>query len=151
MQSYFFFVTVTMQYDTIDISPTMTTISKSWIQFALSDLDAAKRLFQSPRPTRWTYLLVLWHCHQATEKTLKAVLLEKGKDLLKIHDLPRLAQLAEIPLSTQDKTFLEDMNAFYLRSRYPDLLQPPLSDPMRKTATAYLEKTKQFLLWLQKQ
>lgn len=129
----------------------MTVILKQWIQYAHADFDAAERLFHTPRPTRWTYLFVLWHCHQTIEKGLKMVIIKREKELLKIHDLPRLAELAELPLTKKEQTFLEDMNAFYLRSRYPDLRQPPLPDPTKMTTTIYLEKTKKFLLWLEQQ
>ena len=126
-------------------------ILKKWFAFAQADLDAAKRLFQSPKPTSWTYLLTLWHCHQTIEKGLKMVIISKGKELLKIHDLPRLSKLAELKLSEKDKTFLEDLNEFYLRPRYPDLLYKPFPKLKRKSTQNYLEKTKKFLLWLQKQ
>jgi len=129
----------------------MKDILKKWILHAKADLDAAQRLFNSPKPTQWTYLLTLWHCHQTIEKMLKMVMIKKGKELLKIHDLPRLSKLAESTLSEEDKQFLEDLNEFYLRPRYPDLLYKPLPKPERKFTKNYLDKTEKFFLWLQKQ
>ena len=69
---------------------------KKWIMFANADLDAAKRLFKSPKPNQWTYLLILWYCHRTVEKMLKMVIINKGKEFLKIHDLLRLRKKAEI-------------------------------------------------------
>lgn len=126
----------------------MKLILQKWILFAQSDLDAAKRLFHSPKPTQWTYLLTLWHCHQTIEKALKMIVIKKEKELLKIHDLPRLIVLAEIDISKQDTILLEELNKFYLRSRYPDLVYKALPNPNRKTAQELLRKTKKLFLWL---
>lgn len=123
---------------------------KKWIEYAAADLDAGQRLFASKRPTRWTYLLTLWHCQQVIEKGIKMVMIKKGKEILKIHDLPRLAILADLQLSEKDKTFLKDLNEFYLRPRYPDLIYPALPDPSKAMTKNYLEKTKKLFLWLQK-
>ena len=56
---------------------------KKWILYAKADLDAARRLFESPKPNNWTYLLVLFHCQQAIEKMLKMLMLKNGKELLR--------------------------------------------------------------------
>jgi HEPN domain-containing protein len=129
----------------------MKEILKKWILFARADLDAAKRLFNIPRPTRWTYLLVLWHCHQTIEKMLKTVMIKKGKDLLKIHDLVRLYELAKITLAEQEIEFLEDLNEYYLRPRYPDMVYKPLPEPTKEFTQKYLKRTKKLFLWLKKQ
>ncbi len=129
----------------------MKEIIKKWILYANADLDVAQRLFQSPKPNQWTYLLVLWHCHQAIEKMLKMLIVKQGKELLKIHDLLRLTKVSNISLSAEQKEFLEDLNEFYLRSRYPDILYKPLSHPNKNFTKIYLEKTKKLFLWLKKQ
>lgn len=126
-------------------------ILKKWIDFAKADLDAAKRLFQSPKPTSWTYLLTLWHCHQVIEKALKIVIISKGKELLKIHDLQRLGELSEVKFSANDYRFIKRLNKYYLKPRYPDLLYPALPKPKREFTQDYLEKTEKLFLWLQKQ
>lgn len=126
----------------------MKLILEKWLLFAQSDLDAAKRLFNSPKPTQWTYLLVLWHCHQTIEKALKMIIIKKDKELLKIHDLPRLSSLAQINLAKPDKILLEELNKFYLRSRYPDLNYKQLSNPNQKITKNLLTKTEKLFLWL---
>ena len=129
----------------------MTMISNKWLQYAHADLDAAERLFSTQRPTQWTYLLVLWHCHQAVEKGLEMVIVKQGKDLLRIHDLPRLMELTAVPISDEDERFVNVLNKFYLRSRYPDLIGRPLPR-ISKTATfTLLNSTRTFILWLTRQ
>lgn len=129
----------------------INTIFQKWISFAEADLDAAKRLIESPRPSRWTYLLALWHCHQTIEKALKAMLAKQEKEILKIHDLPHLSQLVELRLSEEQKSLLEELNPFYLRSRYPDIMYAPLPDPNKTFTKKLFSDTKKLLLWLKKQ
>ncbi|MBU4331733.1 HEPN domain-containing protein [Patescibacteria group bacterium] len=129
----------------------MKLILKKWIEYAGADLDVAQRLFKSPRPTRWTYLLMFWHCHQVVEKMIKMVVVKKGKELLKIHDLPRLHQLADVEFSNQEKKFIDELNKYYLKPRYPDLIYKPLPKISRAQAKDYLQKTKKLFLCLKKQ
>lgn len=129
----------------------MNSVHASWFQFAHADLDAAQRLFKSPKPTRWTYLLVLWHCDQTIEKGIKAVMVKNGQEILKVHDLPRLSHLAGLTLNKKQKRSIESLNVFYLQSRYPDILYPPLPDPNRAFTQRLLKETEQFLVWLEQQ
>lgn len=123
---------------------------EQWILYAQSDSDAAKKLFVAKNPTSWTYLLVLWHCQQAIEKLLKMIIIKQEKELLKIHDLIRLAELTEKKFSSNDFRFLERLNKFYLRSRYPDLIYKALPNPTKKLVKEFLEKTEKLFLWLKK-
>lgn len=129
----------------------MNRISKQWYQYAHADLDAAQRLFHTPRPTRWTHLLVLWHCHQAIEKTLKAVMVQQNKEILKIHDLPRLAQLTELVFTKHHQQTIDKLNKFYLRSRYPDIASAPLPHPDNASTKTLLTETGKLFLWLEQQ
>lgn len=124
-------------------------ILEQWILYAKADLDAAKRLLDSEKPTRWTYLLALWHCHQTIEKGLKMIIIKKEKELLKIHDLQRLSQVAELKLTEEQRLLIADLNGYYLRSRYPDMQYAPLPDPTKKQAELLLNKTEIFFLWMQ--
>jgi HEPN domain-containing protein len=73
---------------------------------------------------------------------LKRIIIAKGKELLKIHDLPRLAKLGELKLSEKEKEFFKDLNEFYLRPRYPDLLYKPLPQPDKNFTKKYFYLTK---------
>ncbi|MDP2951437.1 MAG: HEPN domain-containing protein [bacterium] len=126
-------------------------ILEKWIDFAAADLDVAKRLFKSPKPTSWTYLLALWHCHQCIEKMLKMLAIKQGKELLKIHDLSRLVELANITFTSEMKQFINQLNKFYIRSRYPDLIYSPLPKTEKKFVEEFIKKTNQFFIWLKKQ
>ncbi|MBU3924916.1 MAG: HEPN domain-containing protein [Patescibacteria group bacterium] len=129
----------------------MKEILKKWILFAEADLDAAKRLFKSPKPTQWTYLLILWHCHQTIEKGLKMAIIKRKKELIKIHDLQRLVETTEINFSPGDFVFIKNLNKYYFPPRYPDIIYGPLPKPDKNFINDYLEKTDKLFIWLQKQ
>lgn len=126
-------------------------ILKQWIDYANADLDAAQRLLKSARPSRWTYLLTLWHCQQTIEKGLKMIIIKKNKELLKIHDLQRLAEITAIELCEDDIKLIKRLNKYYLRSRYPDLIYEPLPNPDEKFTKDLFNKTERLFLWLLKQ
>lgn len=79
------------------------------------------------------------------------IIIKRGKELIKIHDLPKLSKMAEIVFSDDWKMFLEDLNTFYLKPRYPDMLYSPLPKLDKKFTKDYLEKTDKLFIWLQKQ
>lgn len=69
------------------------------------------------------------------------IIIKRRKEIMKTHDLPRLSKIGEITLSEEQKTFLNELNTFYLRPRYPDVLYPSLPNPDKKSTEIYLEKT----------
>lgn len=79
------------------------------------------------------------------------MLAKQEKEILKIHDLPHLSQLVGIELSQTQKSLLEELNTFYLRSRYPDIMYAPLPDPNKTFTKKLFSDTKKLFLWLKKQ
>ena len=62
-----------------------------WLERSNYDLDTAKAMLDARR-----YLYVAYMCQQAVEKLLKAIIAQHGKENLPIHNLNRLAELAEL-------------------------------------------------------
>ena len=93
-----------------------------WIRYARMDYDAAMHLRSfHPMPIE----IICYHCQQAAEKALKAVLIYHGKEVPYIHDTLRLWKLA-----TALETTLSSLRpqASYLRrfasvARYPNELE----------------------------
>jgi HEPN domain-containing protein len=90
----------------------------------------------------------LFFVHLALEKVLKAhVWRTKRKMPPQIHNLIRLAELAEIPLDEMNKNVLSEINEFNIEGRYSDLLRPPVS---LQDARGYLRRAKGTFQWLKK-
>lgn len=87
---------------------------KRWWKQTLSDINVAKYLFKTKN-----YNYSSFWCQQAAEKALKTLLLERGYELIKTHDLVLLARELDVP---DDITQLcKDLTPVYVETRYPDL------------------------------
>ncbi len=64
---------------------------------------------------------------------------------VRLHNLVRLAEIADVRPGPTYLDVLAEMNAFNLEGRYPDLLTPP---PSLAEARDYLVHTEEVLEWL---
>lgn len=116
-----------------------------WLQQAQRDQRAAMACLAEP------YCLpanALWNLHQACEKAIKAVLLQRGIRFPFVHDLPRLLLL--VPMHERPIDLVEDLaliSAEAMQRRYPsDLEEFPLQDLARVQTC-----TERILAWSQVQ
>ncbi len=91
-------------------------ISTYWKKTAKRDFETMRELFQIKR-----YSEALFFGHIVLEKILKACVVTKTKlHAPYTHDLVKLHDIAELGLQNDDLEFLNLMNDFNIRSRYPD-------------------------------
>jgi HEPN domain-containing protein len=64
----------------------MKKLVADWLMLAEQDIRTASVIINEEHLTN----IVAFHCQQAIEKYFKAYILENGRPLLKIHDLPKL-------------------------------------------------------------
>jgi HEPN domain-containing protein len=88
-----------------------------WLEFALGDLAVARTLVdREDLPHR----VCCFHCQQAAEKALKALLIRHGIVFPRTHDLDRLLMLlpvkSRVRLAFPD---LSDVSVWAVESRYP--------------------------------
>jgi HEPN domain-containing protein len=69
----------------------MKASANEWMQFAEMDLQAARIMLDHENIAS----IAAFHCQQAVEKCLKALLEEKELDVPKTHDLEKLAARVE--------------------------------------------------------
>lgn len=125
----------------------MEEITKKWLNRARYDLNTAEAMFNSRR-----YLYVAFMCQQSLEKILKAIIIEKGKEALRTHNLVRLAEIAQIYYAMTDEyqNFLADLTPFAVESRYGDYRRRLSEIINKKMARVYLEKSKEMFKWIRK-
>lgn len=92
--------------------------TEEWLKIAFEDFKASEFLFEEG-----LYRMVCYHCQQAVEKAMKAVLAEHGIAFQRTHNIIDLKNAVnsvgyEIDLSEEDAVFL---NSVY-KSRYPSAL-----------------------------
>ena len=89
---------------------------KYWETIANHDYDTMLALFKSKR-----YSDSLFFGHIVLEKILKGLVVKKTKEQAPYtHDLVRLARLANIGSSKEEIIFLNNVNEFNIRARYPE-------------------------------
>ena len=87
--------------------------ANQWRAQAIHELDAAKKMFEAG-----VYDVCCFLCHQASEKSLKAVVIEvKRIPSPHTHELMALGKQAGAKELVED---LQELNPHFMTSRYPD-------------------------------
>jgi len=95
------------------------------------------------------FLYVIFCCQQAVEKALKALIIKRsGKTPPRLHNLPGLAEAAELDLDADRTELLLWLTNAYIRSRYPG--QPGAPDESLDTtiSSQILSRTEETCEWL---
>lgn len=87
-----------------------------WKKTAEYDYDTMKSLVKSKR-----YASSLFFGHIVLEKILKALVAQETKDHAPhTHDLIRLFQLTGLEMDKETRKFLDEVNKFNIKARYPE-------------------------------
>lgn len=122
----------------------MKQATSNWIISAEYDLKTAMTLFNNKR-----YIYVVFMCHLALEKTLKAILTEMLNELPPYtHNLNRLIEMANIELPGEYQVFIDELNLQSVPTRYPEDFKKISKEFNRKIAGDYLRQTKRTMRWL---
>jgi HEPN domain-containing protein len=112
-----------------------------WRNSSREDFKAAGSLLEKGH-----FRHALFFAELAVEKALKALVVKKIEDLPpRTHDLLRLAELAAVDLTDEQRDFLARFQKYCLEGRYPDQFPPEMS---RDEAEAAFEEAKEALEWL---
>jgi HEPN domain-containing protein len=126
--------------------------SQSWLDIAEDDLASARKLALPPEP-HWK--TAVYHCQQAAEKAVKALLVQHDGILLKKlerHDIGLLVeQLGHYHGNVDDlKLSAEALSDFATMYRYPGSEVEPLTqdvvDKAIDDADLFIKKAKELLL-----
>ena len=85
---------------------------QDWLAFAEDDLKNAN-ILKDQKSTSGA----CFHAQQAAEKSLKALILSKGEEVPRVHNLGFLLEKLYLPELKSAGEFLE---TFYIEARYPD-------------------------------
>ena len=118
--------------------------AEDWIALADKDLYAAEIMIKEDYSLT---NIVAFHCQQAIEKYLKALLIENDIPLIRTHDLIRLnGMIKEVKDLDIDEEKLIMINEVYSDSRYPGELglmpDGALSDKQAKEFIEYVKEIK---------
>ncbi len=86
-----------------------------WKQLALMDLESSRRSLRGE-----SFLHCIFGCQQALEKLLKALVVRAtGNAPPRVHNLIRLAALANVTLQPEQEQLLSELSLEYIEMRYP--------------------------------
>ena len=116
-----------------------------WLERSKYDLETAKAMLDTRR-----YLYVAYMCQQAVEKLLKAIIAQHGKENLPIHNLNRLAELAELSgeLEEEQIDLLAELTAYNIVARYGDYKESLSEIVDIQKAKFLFDKTQELFQWL---
>jgi HEPN domain-containing protein len=118
--------------------------TENWIGMANYDLETARHMLAAGR-----YLYVVFMCHLALEKLLKAHVTEVTQTVPpRSHDLIFLIRKAGLELPQTLLEFVGKINNASIPTRYPDDLQRALREYDQKVARDYLQQTEETIAWL---
>jgi HEPN domain-containing protein len=119
-------------------------LTKEWLKKAERDLDVAKLTLENkPEYTD----AICFHCQQAVEKYLKALLVYLNVDFEKTHHLPYLLDLLNEKLEIKDDIYeiAESLDSYAVEVRYPDDWFEPSKEDAEKAFEMAIE-IKKFVL-----
>lgn len=114
--------------------------SQEWIAYAERDLHSAEFLMgMYPCP----FEIICYHCQQAAEKALKAVLVEERRPIPKTHDLLRL--LADFSMeTTMIHRYCGELSNYAVVTRYPYHYEQAIDENRTKRALWAANEVLQF-------
>jgi len=117
---------------------------QNWVECAHYDLQTARDLLGAGR-----YLYVVFMCHLAVEKALKAhVANVTGEVPPRTHDLIYLLEQAQLEVPPAHLEFIGKVNLASVPTWYPNDLRRALSDWSEALAREYFERSREIVEWL---
>lgn len=134
------------------IIKSMTKINKNkhikfWQESAERSWNAALGLFKLKH-----YDACLFFCHLALEKLLKGLVVKQTSEIAPyIHDLERLAKLADLILSETQIQILRIITKFNVAGRYSDIKYAFYKKCTKGYTQKYLRISQKIILWLKRE
>ena len=118
--------------------------TQNWIAMSDYDLETARHMLVSGR-----YLYVVFMCHLALEKILKAHVTEVTQTIpARTHDLIYLVKKSEVGLPQNHLEFIGKINSASIPTRYPEDLQRMVQQSPESIVRDYLRQTEEVIAWL---
>lgn len=117
-----------------------------WAKQVEEDFDCANVLYQAKH-----FAQSLFWAHLALEKLSKALWIKTNEGISPpfVHNLLRLIIQTNEQFSEEQLQFINEMNAFQIKGRYPDYVESLEETVTKDICEEYLIKTKKMILCLQ--
>ncbi len=123
---------------------TMKPDTRNWLDMSEYDVETARHMLATGR-----YLYVVFMCHLALEKMLKAHVTAVTQSIPpKTHDLIYLVKQSGLAMPQPYLDFIGKINNASVPTRYPDDLPKMIAQYPESVVRDYLERTEEVLQWL---
>lgn len=116
---------------------------KRWWKQTIDEISTAKALYKIKR-----YNYSSFWCQQAAEKALKTLLLHRGHELIKTHDLVLLAKKLDAPEHIIQ--LCKELTPVYVETRYPDLGEEGFKKFTKKETEEDIKRMRKIIEWTKK-
>jgi len=124
---------------------TLKKTTRNWIASAKYDMASARHMFNTKR-----YIHVIFFCHLAIEKMLKAMVAEsQEKHPPYTHDLYELIRLAHLDIPEAHQVVIAKLNQLSIATRYPEDLDQLVKSYPKSVAQDFLKQSRAVLKWLE--
>ena len=116
-----------------------------WLDRVAYDIDTAKAMLQTGR-----LIYAIFMCQQSLEKCFKALLSYKDREIIPIHNLRRLAELADVIHDMDETTLvkLDFLSSYYINARYKEDLQQLSKGITESVARDFVQFSEGVIAWL---
>jgi len=116
-----------------------------WLDRVVYDMDTAKAMLQTGR-----LIYAIFMCQQSLEKCFKALLAYKDREIIPIHNLRRLAELADVIHEMDEPTLvkLDFLSSYYINARYKEDLQQLSRGITEFVARDFVQFSEGVIAWL---
>lgn len=123
----------------------MEKIIQNWVDTSNYDIKTAEAMYRAGR-----YIYVVFMCHLAMEKMLKALVAKKQPEDMppKTHNLIHLAQRVNVSPPEELRDFFQRIDNVSIVTRYPEDLQKLKKEFDKNTTRRILTDTKKIVKWL---
>ena len=118
---------------------------EKWLDRVAYDMDTAKAMVQTGR-----LIYAVFMCQQSVEKCFKALLAYQEREIIPIHNLRRLAELANVIRELDDATLmkLDFLSNYYINARYKEDLQQLSKGISEAVAQDFIQFAEGLIIWL---
>jgi HEPN domain-containing protein len=120
-------------------------IIQMWLDRVKYDIETAKAMLQTGR---WIYAIFM--CQQSLEKCIKALIASEDKEIIPIHNLRRLAEIASIIHEFEESALikLDFLSNYYINARYKEDLNELSKGISETVVKEFIEFTEDTIKWL---
>jgi HEPN domain-containing protein len=111
---------------------------KNWLKKADNDIKIIEHELMLPE-SEWVNDAICFHCQQAAEKYLKALLIFQESDVPKTHNIEYLQSLIKERHPDISEIEVKDLSLFGVDIRYPDNFYQPTTEEVKYYTTLVMK------------